>query len=176
MFTQFCVAVVVFFQGLFSGFSPVSSTLETTSLSLPHSTTTAEVLHIIDGDTIDVRFSLSTVTTRVRYIGINTPEPYPKDSSMEECGSREATAANRALVAAQTVTLVTDADPFDSYNRLLAYVYVGEIFVNEELVRRGYATTLSINPNTRHRNLFTDRRDEAKAERLGNWQTCPNWN
>jgi len=168
------MTILLFIQSLFGVF--VQPILDVPVAFAPNVTSTGSVTYVLDGDTIDVRIGTSTKSTRVRYIGVNTPEPYPKNSRNPECGSHEATVANRELVSGQTVTLVTDADPFDSYNRVLAYVYVGEIFVNEELVRRGYATTLSINPNTRHRSLFTDRRAEAKAERLGNWQTCPNWN
>ena len=42
-----------------------------------------------------------------------------------------------------------DAERRDGYGRLLAYVYVGDLFVNAELVREGYATTLTIPPNDR---------------------------
>ena len=45
--------------------------------------------------------------------------------------------------------LVFDPEHRDVYGRLLAYVYVGDTFVNAELVRRGYATTLTIPPNDR---------------------------
>ena len=50
--------------------------------------------------------------------------------------------------------LVFDAERRDVYGRLLAYVYVGDEFVNAELVRRGYARTLTIPPNDRYAELF----------------------
>ena len=50
--------------------------------------------------------------------------------------------------------LVFDAERRDVYGRLLAYVYVGDEFVNAELVRRGYARTLTIPPNDRYAALF----------------------
>ena len=165
--------LVVFIQSLFGGLVLSGSD---TSTALPvNATTTAVVTHIVDGDTIDVRIGSSSAVTRVRYIGINTPEPYPKNTSKPECGSHEATVANRQLVEGHTVSLVTDADAYDPYQRLLAYVYVGDVFINEELVRRGYATTLAIKPNTRYRNLFASLRDEAKQNRVGNWDMCPAW-
>jgi len=84
---------------------------------------------------------MNGATYRVRYIGINTPE------SNEVCGS-EATAANAALVAGQTVTMVKDVSETDRYGRLLRYVYVGEMFVNGELVAGGWADPVEYPPDT----------------------------
>ena len=60
-----------------------------------------------------------------------------------------------------------DAERRDVYGRLLAYVYVGDEFVNAELVRRGYARTLTIPPNTRYAELFD--RLAARGRRRGSW-------
>jgi micrococcal nuclease len=100
---------------------------------------TGIVTQVIDGDTVDVLIGDSFF--RVRYIGINTPE------SNEPCGS-EATAANSALVAGRTVTLVKDVSETDQYGRLLRYVYVGNVFVNAELVRTGWAEAVAYPPDT----------------------------
>jgi micrococcal nuclease len=70
------------------------------------------------------------------------------------------------------VRLVFDAERRDVYGRLLAYVYVGDRFVNAALVRRGYARTLEIAPNTRFADLF-DRLQRAAANAgKGLWGTC----
>lgn len=171
MWTELLTILLTLIQSHFGFVSVPETNISTASFS----TSTAIVTHIVDGDTIDVQIGTSTKSVRVRYIGINTPEPHGKDNSTAQCGSYEATAANRVLVDGKTVTLVTDRDPYDPYDRLLAYVYVDGVFVNEELVVQGYATTLSIKPNTRYRSLFEQSRNEAKTKRLGNWQTCPLW-
>jgi micrococcal nuclease len=100
---------------------------------------TGVVVDIIDGDTIDVR--IGGEVYRVRYISVNTPE---RDEPCYE----DATDANAALVDDQTVTLVRDVSNTDRYGRLLRYVYVGEVFVNAELVREGYAEARSYPPDT----------------------------
>ena len=78
---------------------------------------------------------------RVRYIGIDTPE------TGAICGS-EATSANAALVAGRTVTMVRDVSETDRYDRLLRYVYVGDTFVNGELVAGGWADPADYPPDT----------------------------
>lgn len=100
---------------------------------------TGVVTNVVDGDTIDV--SIGGTVYRVRYIGINTPE------SNEMCGS-EATAANAALVAGQTVRMVRDVSETDRYDRLLRYVYVGDTFVNGALVAGGWAAAVDYPPDT----------------------------
>lgn len=113
---------------------------------------------VIDGDTIDV--SINGVITRVRYIGVNTPE------RNEPC-SDEATAANRALVDGQTVTLVRDASNTDRYDRLLRYVYIRSGMVNEQLVIDGYAEAVEYPPDTRHTARFRDLEADAASAGRG---------
>lgn len=122
----------------------------------------ASVTRVIDGDTIDVR--LGGQTYRVRYIGINTPE---RD---EECYS-EATAANTALVQGQTVRLVRDVNNTDVHGRLLRYVYVGEVFVNAELVAGGYAESRAYPPDTAQQRYLDSLERAAKAAGRGCYPT-----
>lgn len=98
----------------------------------------ATVTRVIDGDTIDVR--LNGQEMRVRYIGVNTPE---RD---EPCYG-DATQANKDLVEGKTVTLVTDTSETDPYDRLLRYIYADGVFVNEALVRDGYAEAVKYPPD-----------------------------
>jgi micrococcal nuclease len=131
-------------------------------------TTTAPVVSVIDGDTIIVRINGREET--VRYIGVDTPEP--RREGEPECGSHEATEFNRNLVEGQVVTLVSDSEDRDRYDRLLRYAYVDETFVNEELIVAGYATPLRIAPNTRHSSRFAAASAEAKTAGRGIFALC----
>jgi len=119
---------------------------------------TATVTRIIDGDTVDVR--LNDQTLRVRYIGMNTPE-------RDEPCYNEATAANAALVRGKDVTLVRDVSNTDQYGRLLRYVYVGDVFVNAELVAEGYAESRHYPPDTAYASYFDSLEASAKSAGLG---------
>ena len=68
--------------------------------------------------------------------------------------------------------LVFDAERRDVYDRLLAYVHLGDTFVNAELVRRGYARTLEIAPNTRFAGLFDRLKQAAANAGRGLWGEC----
>lgn len=127
-----------------------------------------EVVRVIDGDTIDVL--LDGVERRVRYIGIDTPEPYHEGAP--ECFSTEASAYNAQLVEGQVVRLEADAENIDRYDRLLRYVYVGDVFVNEKLVQDGYATILPIAPNTKYADRLARSENSAKLDGVGLWGMC----
>jgi micrococcal nuclease len=129
---------------------------------------TGEVLFITDGDTIEV--SLGGEVEKVRYIGVDTPEVDPNIGV--ECFGSEASELNRQLVAGERVRLVFDAERRDKYGRLLAYVYVGDTFVNAELVRRGYARTLTIEPNDSFAERFARLAQEAANAGRGLWGAC----
>lgn len=132
------------------------------------STTTAHVVRVIDGDTIVVE--IDGVQETVRYIGIDTPEPYR--DRQPACFSTEATVRNRELVADREVQLVADAEDQDRYGRLLRYVYVDNLFINEQLIIEGYATTLLIPPNTTHAASLKAAKENAREDGRGLWSAC----
>ncbi|MBZ0276372.1 MAG: thermonuclease family protein [Anaerolineae bacterium] len=118
----------------------------------------ARVTRIIDGDTIDV--DMNGQTYRVRYVGVNTPE---RDQA---CYS-EAIQANALMVQGQTVRLVKDVSDTDQYGRLLRYIYVGNLFVNQALVQQGFAEVVSYPPDTAQFENFRRLEDEAAAANRG---------
>ncbi|MBI4270359.1 MAG: thermonuclease family protein [Candidatus Rokubacteria bacterium] len=126
----------------------------------------AAVVRVVDGDTIHVR--LGERVEKVRYIGVNTPELHHPTRG-EEPGGREAADVNRRLVAGQRVQLELDVQARDRYGRLLAYVWVGSVMVNAELVRLGYAQVMTIPPNVRHQQRFVALAREAREAGRGLW-------
>ncbi len=124
---------------------------------------------MVDGDTIEV--DLDAVIEDVRYIGVDTPESVKPDSPVE-CFGPEASEFNQRLVDGERVRLVFDAERRDVYGRLLAYVYLGDRFVNAELIRGGFATTLTIPPNDSFAGLFDRLEQEAGNAGRGLWGAC----
>lgn len=122
---------------------------------------TAEVLDVIDGDTIEV--DINGRIYRLRYIGVDTPET-------DEPFYEEATAANRKLVEGQTLTLVKDVSETDQYGRLLRYVYLSDgTFVNAELIRLGMARLVTFPPDVAQQEQFAQLQTEARESGAGLW-------
>ena len=91
----------------------------------------ATVASITDGDTIRVILADGT-NVPVRLIGIDAPET-------NDTLTVESTEFLASLLEGQEVYLVPDVSDRDMYDRLLRYVYVGENFINEEMVENGFA-------------------------------------
>jgi len=121
---------------------------------------TARVTQVIDGDTITIEGGY-----RVRYIGIDTPEIRP----VPEAYGLEAWQANRELVENKEVRLERDVSETDKYGRLLRYVYVGDTFVNAELVKKGLAEVKSYPPDTKHQDYLENLEAEAREAGRGMW-------
>jgi micrococcal nuclease len=91
-----------------------------------------------------------------------------------QCFAKAASHENQQLLAGQAVRLRFDAERRDRYGRLLAYVYRTRdgLFVNAELVRRGYARTMTIPPNVAHAGEFRRLARGARQAGRGLWSAC----
>lgn len=136
----------------------------------------ATVVAVIDGDTFDVQ--VAGRRERVRLLGIDTPEiAHPafgdRAATTAECYGDEAAAFTAGLLPAGTqVRLERDVVGRDHFGRLLAHVHRGEVYVNVELVRRGYAQPLFIAPNAVNRDVIVAAASAAEAEDVGLWGRC----
>lgn len=124
---------------------------------------------VVDGDTAKV--FLGGRSVYVRYIGIDTPESVAPDRPVE-CGGPEASEFNRNRIEGRTVRLVFDRERYDRYDRLLAYVFVGDRLLNAEILREGLAETLTIPPNDAYRERFARAEESARRAKKGIWGTC----
>jgi endonuclease YncB( thermonuclease family) len=134
--------------------------------------TNATIVHVVDGDTVDV--SVHGRRERVRLLGIDTPETKDPDKPVQ-CYGLEAVQLTEALLPeGSAVRLERDAEARDDYGRLLAYIYRGQddLFVNVELASRGAAVALSIPPNVTHADEIAAAVDAARRAGRGLWRAC----
>lgn len=121
------------------------------------------VKKVIDGDTIEI-----STGQKVRYIGIDTPE----STIQKECFGAEASVKNKELVEGKSVRLEKDVSETDKYGRLLRYVYVGDVFINDELVRQGFANASTYPPDVKYQDKFSEAQKEARENNRGFWSKC----
>ncbi len=131
-----------------------------------------QVVHVVDGDTIDVMVDGTKV--RVRYIGMDTPETH---SGVEWLGP-EASAANGQLVMGREVVLEKDVSETDQYGRALRYVWLHDgatwTLVNLELIRQGFATIMRYPPDVKYVDpVFVPAERAAKVAGIGRWEAQP---
>lgn len=118
------------------------------------------VVRVVDGDTIVIEGG-----ERVRYVSVDAPEA----TRVVEPFGPEATAFNRRLVEGRWVRLERDVSDRDRYGRLLRYVWVGEVLVEAELVREGFAEAKAYPPDLRYYACLEALEEEARREGRGMW-------
>jgi micrococcal nuclease len=133
---------------------------------------TALVEGVVDGDTIDV--AIGGRHERVRLLGIDTPEIHVENGPPECFGPEAAEHTTSLLPAGTEIRLERDVVGRDHYGRLLAHVYriSDGLLVNEELLRRGFARPLTIEPNHALAARYVAASVAAEADGLGLWRAC----
>jgi micrococcal nuclease len=120
----------------------------------------AYVVRAVDGDTAEVL--INGETFRVRYVGINTPE-------YDEFYGSEATAYNKKLLEGEEVMLYRDVTDTDQYGRLLRYIMLDDIFVNAELVAKGYADAREYDPDNSCDVFMAQQEEYPRTHSIGMW-------
>lgn len=128
-----------------------------------------KVIRVIDGDTFEIDGG-----ERVRLIGVDTPESVKPNASVE-CFGKDSSEYLKSLVEGKEVRLESDQTNRDRYARLLRYAYLGDIFINEQIVREGYAESAAYKPDVAKQTILDWAEERAKSERRGRWAegVCP---
>jgi len=136
--------------------------------------TECELLKVVDGDTLTVLFNGEKA--KVRLIGIDTPESVHSDAGKNtEIGNIASDYTKALLSDTKYVYLEFDEDMYDTFDRLLAYVYIDEAVtsarqsLNYHLANEGYAKNKEYPPNVKYAALFKDAFEDAKEKSKGLW-------
>lgn len=118
-----------------------------------------KVDRVVDGDTIIV--DISGQRTRIRMIGIDTPESVAPQDWRNTKEGKEASEFTKSLIEGKKVYIEFDVEERDKYGRLLAYVYMGEEMINEILLEKGYAKLDTVPPNVKYVERFQEAFDRG---------------
>lgn len=116
-----------------------------------------KVKRVVDGDTF-----VTESGERVRLIGINAPE-------MKEFYGIEAKEHLKDLIEGKDVELTSDhkSKDRDRYSRLLRYVVLNEVDINEQMIRDGYAL---LKFRFDKPVAYSEAETKAKEQQLGMWK------
>lgn len=129
------------------------------------------VARVVDGDTIELANGQT-----VRLIGIDTPETVDSRRPVG-CFGKEASNEAKRLLSGKEVVLQKDVSDTDKYKRFLRYVFLpledGRIlFVNDYLVRAGFAKVMTYPPDVKYNEQFRQAEKEARENNRGLWGSC----
>lgn len=132
----------------------------------------ATVVRVVDGDTVIAHRSGPDL--RVRLIGIDAPESVTPNVPMECFGLRAGRKLTRMLPEGTTVRAAYQAGGRrDQFGRELWDVWLpGGAFVQQRLVRGGFAEATAYPPQTGHADLLDRAERRARAAGAGLWGAC----
>ena len=141
-------------------FQIVNIDQEIVSLGNQTASVACEVTKVLRGDTFECSFASGTRV--VKLIGIETPES-------NEGVKSDPLSFTESLILGKRVVLSFDGQKTDSYERLLAYVYLNdETMLNAMLLRQGYGFAVSNSP-FRFVNEFRRYESIARESNIGIW-------
>lgn len=147
--------------------SPTNSNNSTTSndnTEFPYA-----VSRVIDGDTFMVKDADGN-ELKVRLIGVDTPESVHSDESKNCEAGKEASNWAKEFLTGQNVRLEFDVGREDKYGRTLAYVWLedGRMF-QDILLNMGYAHVMTVPPNVAYADHFLELQVKARENNVGFW-------
>ncbi|MCA8991353.1 MAG: thermonuclease family protein [Planctomycetaceae bacterium] len=135
---------------------------------LPAEGLEVRVIRAVDGDTLLVEGDY-----RIRLFGVDTPETKHPDRPEEPWGT-EAYEYTKQRVEGKVVRLEFDRERQDPYGRWLAYVWIGDSMLNEELISEGYTEAETRFPFRGDRQRqFVKAEESAREAGRGIWSTSP---
>ncbi len=126
-----------------------------------------KVERIVDGDTLEI--IRDGKKEKVRLIGIDTPETKKPGTPVMYFG-KEASEYTKKRLEKKTVELEWDVDKTDPYDRLLAYVWLGDELFNRTLVQEGYARISTFPPNVKYVEDLKKDQEAARKKQKGLWK------
>jgi micrococcal nuclease len=131
--------------------------------------TNATITDVVDGDTVRANFVGDVVA--VRLIGVDAPEVGGPFTTLE-CFGPQASAYTTRLLDGQRIRLELDVEEHDRFGRTLAYVWLGDVLFNEELVDEGFAFEKAFPPNVAYVDRLRSAEQDAREHNRGLWGAC----
>jgi micrococcal nuclease len=127
------------------------------------------VLRVVDGDTLMIISNGESF--RLRLIGIDAPESYAHhDEALRTHLGESISRIVMAWLTGKTIYLEYDVECEDPYGRRLAYAWLDEHYmINEILAREGFVDVKCYKPNVRYNEYFKLLKHLAKEEGRGIW-------
>jgi len=132
---------------------------------------TFRVVHVVDGDTLDIDCpDGSRPKTRVRLLGVDTPETVKPDAPVQHFGPEATTFVRRQVLGKLVTIALPEPRTRDRYGRLVGYVILPDGRNLSELIIAegyGYADPRFAHPLSRQ--FWRDQRQAIKHRR-GLWR------
>ena len=130
----------------------------------------AEYVSTNDGDTF--RLKVNGKEKRVRLLMVDTPEMNYEENNPMPFAESAKDYTQKLLENASEIEVLSDVgNKTDHYGRLLAYVFIDDVLLQELLLREGYAAVRYIDkPNNTMEEQFKELEEIAKSNKINIWE------
>ncbi len=128
----------------------------------------------VDGDT--AKFVLNGELITVRFLGIDTPETVHPSLGEQPYGKEASRYTKEKLKSATKIELEYDANASktDKYGRHLAWIWVDDVLLQEELINNGLSKTYMLQDNYTYAWVLQEKQENAKESHVGVWSESKN--
>lgn len=132
---------------------------------------TVKLSKCVDGDTF--RAIINDKEYTIRMLAIDTPESVKANTDIEYYGKESSEYTCKRLTNAKKIELEYDekSDKFDKYDRLLAWVFIDNKLLQEELVEKGYAKVAYLYNDYKYNDILKEKQELASAKEIGIWDS-----
>ncbi len=130
----------------------------------------------VDGDT--ARFNINGEVKSTRFIAIDTPESVHPKKKVEPYGKEASNYTCNKLKNAKKIVLEYDENSTktDKYDRIIAWVFVDDELLQEDLVSKGYAKVAYLYGDYKYTTQLKEKEQIAKNKKLRIWSSNTNTN
>ena len=123
----------------------------------------------VDGDTIKVVLKDKKVT--VRLLAIDTPESVHPTKEVEPYGVEASEYTCNLVMNTKKIELEYDgnSDKYDKYGRILAWVFVDNLLLQDEIVKKGYGKVAYLYGDYKYTKLLEEHQNQAIIDGIGIW-------
>ncbi len=130
------------------------------------------VTSVVDWDTMTIKLNWKTIS--VRLIWVDAPEKTTKRYGYKECYWEESSEYLSKLLDWKDIYLEYDESQwlYDSYDRILAYVFLGSENINKKIIRDWYGWEYTYNKPYKYQSEFKEAQKYAEKNTLWLWSGC----
>ncbi len=123
----------------------------------------------VDGDT--AKFILNEEEITVRFLAIDTPETKHPTKGEEPYGKEASDFTCKSIQNASSIILEYDdnSNTYDKYNRHLVWVYVDDVLLQDELIKKGLAKVAYLYGDYAYTEQLQASEKIAQKQQIGIW-------
>ena len=158
--------------------APAGASVRTSPWDSIQSWETGTVTRVVDGDTMIVTDDVTDVKSRIRLIGINTPETYSATDQVAHCGGWQATAALEELAPVGTKVRLASLDPASTgkskrpQRTVLAWNPISQKYDQDlawAMAERGWGHWFTVADEAAMSSLYREVIKSAQQRKVGIW-------